>query len=164
MPFRRSRPVIKSDKHEIEWSQLAANLGTTTFVQNLALGVASADKDTKGEVEIGSRINSIYIEFNCAAQTTTNPKILHWTVQGGAQGTTLENPTTYYQSNRSFILKRGMEMLPSDVATVYKRIFVVRIPPKLRRMTDAGFISILFRATSTETINLCGFAIYKEFY
>ncbi len=164
MPFSQRRPVIKSDKHEVEWSQLAANLGTTTFVQTLALGVASADKDAQGEVEIGSRINAIYVEFNCAAQTTTNPKILHWTVQAGPEGSTLENPTTYYQGNRAQILKRGMEMLPSDVATVYKRIFVVRIPNKSKRMTQAGFISILFRATSTETINLCGFAIYKEYY
>ncbi len=165
MPFRsRLRAPIKTDKHELTWSNLAADIGTATLVINLAKGVPPADKNAATECEIGARINSIYVEFNVAAETITNPKILHWAVQGGSEGSTKENPTTYYQSNRSFILKRGMEMLPKDVSTVYKRIFVVKIPKKLQRQTADSFIDILFRASSTESINLCGFAIYKEFY
>ena len=106
----------------------------------------------------------MYIEFNVAAETITNPKVLHWTIQGGSEGSTLENPSTYYQGNRSSIFKRGMEMLPKDVGTVYKRIFTVKIPKKFQRVSENAFISLLFRCSSTEAINVCGFGIYKESY
>ncbi len=165
MPFRKRLVApLQSDKHEITWSSLAADVGTSSLVIPLAIGVHSANKDTATECEIGSRVNGIYIEMNIAAQTVTNPKVLHWTVQGGQEGSTLENPTTYYQGNRSNIYKRGMEMLPTDTSTVFKRIVFVRIPKKQRRQQENGFISILFRCSSTESINVCGFAIYKELY
>ncbi len=165
MPFRqRMQSPVKTDKHELTWSNLAADIGTATLIISLAKGVPPADKNASTECEIGSKVFGIYVEFNVAAETITNPKILHWAVQGGAEGSTKENPSLYYQSNRSFILKRGMEMLPKDVSTVYKRTFVVAIPKKLQRQTADSYIDILFRASSTETINLCGFAIYKEFY
>ncbi len=165
MPFfrRRSAP-LKTDKHENTWSFLAADQGTSTVIVPIVLGVQSADKNSPTECEVGSHVRSIYFEFNLAAQTVTNPKVLHWTIQGGPEGTTLENPTTYYQGNRAQIFKRGMEMLPTNVSTVYKRIFVARVPKKMQRIQENGFISILFRCTSMETINNCGFAIYKEQY
>ncbi len=155
---------VKTDKHEITWSNLASDRGTATLIVPLAKGVPPADKNIATECEIGSKIYGIYVEFNVAAEDVTSPKIIHWAIQGGAEGSTKENPTLYYQSNRSFILKRGMEMLPKDVSTVYKRVFVVKIPKKLQRQTADSYIDILFRASSTELINLCGFAIYKEFY
>ncbi len=163
--FRRNRSAPqKLDKHEITWSFLAADQGTATAIVPIVLGVQSADKNSPTECEVGSHVRSIYFEFNLAAQTVTNPKVIHWTIQGGPQGTTLENPLTYYQSNRAQIFKRGMEMLPTNVSTVYKRIFVARVPKKMQRIQEDGFISILFRVSSTETINNCGFAIYKESY
>ncbi len=165
MPLsRRNLPVIKSEKHEVTFTNLAADFGAGTIVIPIVIGVPSANKDTATECEVGSHVKSIYVEMNIAAETVTNPKVLHWAVQGGSEGSTLENPTLYYQSNRSNILKRGMEMLPKDVGTVYKRIFVVRIPRKLQRIQQDGFISLLFRASSTESLNVCGFIIYKEFY
>ncbi len=165
MPFRRSlRAPLKQDKHEITFSSLAADIGAATLIVPISIGVASADKNTATECEVGSHIRWIYVEINMAAETVTNPKVLHWTIQGGPEGTTLENPLTYYQTNRSSIFKRGMEMLPKDVSTVYKRIFTVRVPRKLQRVSEGSFISLLFRATSTEAINACGFLIYKESY
>ncbi len=165
MPFRRRfLAPVKTDKHEIVWSALAADQGTGTFVVPLVLGVHSADKNTSTECEVGSHVRSIYLEFNIAAQTVTNPKVMHWLIMGGPEGTTLENPTTYYQGNRAQIFKRGMEMLPTNVSTVYKRIFVVRVPKKMQRIQENGFISLLFRMSSTETINNCGIGIYKEQY
>ncbi len=165
MPYRRrlSAP-IKSDKHEITFSNLAADIGTAILTIPIALGVPSADKNAATECEVGSHVYGVYVEMNIAAETITNPKILHWTVQGGPEGSTIENPAVYYQQNRAQILKRGMEMLPKDVGTVYKRIFFVRIPKKIQRITEQGTISLHFRASSTETINLCDFCIYKEFY
>ncbi len=162
--FRRGLAQQKLDKHELTWSFLAADQGTATVIVPLVLGVHSADKNAPTECEVGSHIRSIYFEFNIAANTITNPKVMHWTIQGGPEGTTLENPLTYYQGNRAQIFKRGMEMLPKDVGTVYKRIFVARVPKKMQRVQENGFISLLFRMSSTEAVNNCGFAIYKESY
>ncbi len=168
MPYRRRRMIapIKSDKHEITWSNLATDYGTATVSVTLVKGVESANKDASTECEVGSQVKNIYIEFNVAAQTITNPKVLHWEVLlkpfGSAGGSS--NPSLYYQIARNQVIKRGMEMLPANVATVYKRVFVVKIPKKARRIGDDDQIAFVARCSSTESINLCGFAIYKEFY
>ncbi len=161
--FRNSLRPIKSDKHEITWSNLAQDASATTNIA-LATAVASADKNTATEVEIGSHIKSIYFEFNVAANTITNPKVLHWKVIGNRAGETITAASTYYQADRSRIIKRGMEMLPKDVGTVFKRIFVVRIPRTWQRMQANMSLTFAYVSTSAEPQNLCGFAIYKEYY
>ncbi len=164
MPFRRNRTIVKTDKHENTWSDLAADYGTATIEKILASGVDVGAKIGPTDVAVGSHIKWIYVEFNTAAQTTTNPKVLHWTVEIRMPGMAGSNPTTYYQDQRSFIIHRGMEMLPSDVATVFKRIFVIKIPRSYQRIKQGMLIVLRFRASSTETINQCGFAVYKEQY
>ncbi len=164
MPFRRRgpRPVVTSNKHEITWSFLAADLGASTNSVTLIDPVAASTKDAATEVSIGSRVEWIYIEFNIAAETITNPKIVHWEVIVVPVGMTISAPNVYFGPDRSYILKRGMEMLPKDVATVYKRTFVVKVPRIYQRMKDNQQFAIRAIASSTETINYCGFAVYKE--
>ncbi len=164
MPFRRRgpRPVVTSNKHEITWSFLAANLGASTNSVTLTDPVVAASKNTATEVSIGSRIEWIYIEFNVAAETITNPKIIHWEVIVVPVGMTISAPNVYFGPDRAYILKRGMEMLPKDVSTVYKRTFTVKIPRIYQRSKNNQQIAIRLIASSTETVNYCGFAIYKE--
>ncbi len=52
-------------------------------------------------------------------------------------------------------------MLPSDVSTVFKRIFAVSIPKKMRRMSEGDTMQLRIKATSAETVNFCGFMIYS---
>ncbi len=165
MPFRSRnflRP-IKSDKHEITWSNLAQDAGS---VKNIALvvPVASADKNTNTECEIGSHVKSIYFEFHFSAETITSAKVIHWKFFAQAGGETISTPALYYQTDRSRISKRGMEMLPKDVSTVFKRIFVVKVPRHQQRITATTFYTFSYICSSAETINACGIAIYKEFY
>ncbi len=155
---------MKTDKHEVTWSNLAADMSANVTIP-LTLGVAAEDKGAATECMVGSHVRSIYIEMNIAAETITNPKILHWVMDGiqfGQSG--VANPNEYYQEERAIIFKRGMEMLPKDVSTVFKRIFVVRVPKKFQRITMGSSIRIKFRASSAEAVNVCGFAIYKEQY
>ncbi len=163
MPRRFPRPIIKSDKHEITWSNLAQNASTVQSV-TLSQGVPTADVDTSIETEIGSRITSIYFEFHFSPEVITNPKVIHWVINAGIQqGETLTVPSLYYQGDRSKIIKRGMEMLPKDLSTVFKRIFVVRIPKIYQRVKANSFIQFRYICSSTQTINACGIAIYKEY-
>ncbi len=166
MPFHRRRFVapLKTDKHEVTWSNLAADMGTATVSVTLATCVASEDKGAGTECMVGSHVRSVYVEMNIAAETVTNPKVLHWVVECRDVNQTGTTPSLYYQDDRSIIIKRGMEMLPKDVSTVFKRIFVVRIPKKAQRMSMGAGIFIKFRCSSTESINVCGFGIYKEQY
>ncbi len=164
MPYSRRalalRPV-NSIKHEITWSDLAID-ASAIIVKDIAIGVEPPDKNLATEVAIGSTVRSIYFEFHFSAQTTTNPKVIHWTIGKEPFGTNLGSPSSYNTIDRRFIFKRGMEMLPADKSTVFKRIFVVRIPPRFRRIGDNDKLFLRYISTSAETINACGFAIYKE--
>ena len=160
---QQAKAPLKSDKHEVTWSSLGQNASTTQSVV-LAVGVASADKDSSSEVEVGAHIRNVYIEFNVSAETITSTKVFHWWLKYDYSGQTDENPNSYYQAQRSQVLKRGMEMLVKDVSTQTKRIISVRIPPKFSRMTMSTGLKFQYIASSSESINVCGFAIYKEFY
>ncbi len=165
MPYGRRRMVapLKSDKHEVTWSDLAID-ASSVVAKTLVFGVQSADKNTSTECEIGSHVRSIYFEINFAAETITNPKVIHWAINVFKEGETSTIPSLYYQLDRSTIIKRGMEMLPKSVATVYKRVFVVRIPKKAQRISANTRFQFRYISTLAETVNVCGFAIYKEFY
>ncbi len=167
MPRSRAlalRP-IKTDKHEITWSNLGQNASSAVSIRTL-IGVQSAAKDASDEVETGSHVKSMYFEFNVAAEGITAQKVLHWTVHVRPQNLSAAGgtPSLYYQNGRNLILKRGMEMLPKDLSTVYKRIFVVKIPRKYQRIGENDTMNFTYQATDASTINMCGFCIYKEFY
>ncbi len=108
-------------------------------------------------------IKWIYLEFNLAAQTITNPKVIHWRVYKIKSDQTDESAATYNGIQKSQTIKRGMEMLPSDVATVFKRIVLVNIPKGMQRMQQGSSLKIELRSSSSETMNACGFAIFKEY-
>ncbi len=162
MPIRR--PIIVSQKHENAWSNIGQNassaikvvIAKATEYQNL--GTATPE-----EVAIGSRVGALYLEFHFSAETITNTKVIHWQVVKEPFNTNPTNPILYNQDNKRFIFKRGMEMLPKDVATVFKRIVIVRIPPKFRRMGQNDQITFQYQCSLTETINACGISIYKEY-
>ncbi len=135
---------------------------STQVAINLAVAVQPAAKNISSEVEIGSKVRSIYFEFHFSPQVTSNPKVIHWVVEVVPAGLTVGVPSTYYQVDRRYILKRGMEMLPATLATVFKRIFVVKIPPKYQRQGETQILQFRYICSSAETINACGFAIYKE--
>ncbi len=163
MPFRnrfRSAPV-KSDKHEITWSNLAQDASSIQTV-TLVDVVQPTAKNTSTEIGIGSHVYSIYFEFHFSANVVTNPKVIHWQISAYPDGATTGAPSLYYQTDRARIFKRGMEMLPKDTGTVFKRIFVARVPKKSQRLPEDGNISFQYISTSAEAINACGIAIYKE--
>ncbi len=161
---RRRYAPIKSDKHEITWSFLGLDASGVTNVQ-ISLGVDSADKDAATECEIGSHVYGVYLEFQFSAANTANVNVLHWNVTyipTGAPAPAI--PSLYYQTQRSNVLKRGMEMIPANVATVIKRIVFVAIPRKAQRVADGSQLNFAFIASTANTINACGIGIYKEIY
>lgn len=153
--------VRRSDKHEVSWSNLSQNAST---VQNilLAQGVPTADADTATECEVGSTISKVNFEINWSADNIASAKVIHWMIQVNPAGMTTANPNSYYQANRSYILRRGMEMLPRDLAVNIKRVFPLYIPKIYKRVKANYNLYLSYICSSTEAINACGFAIYKE--
>ncbi len=163
MPFfrrNRLRPIT-TEKHEVTWSNLAQDAGTATIVVPLAIGTASADTDNSQEVVIGKHVNWMYFEFHFSAEAITSTKVIHWQVIANPHGDTTHTGNSYNTEAKNQVLKRGMEMLPKDVSTVFKRIFVVRIPRGVARMATGNKIDFIYQCSSTQTINACGFVIYK---
>ncbi len=161
--FHRRGGTTNSEKHEITWSLLAADQGAATQTILFAKGVSLGDVTAANEVGIGHKVKYVFIEMNISAETITNPKVVHWTINFNPAGAAIiGNPLTYNPAGKKYIIHRGMEMLPKDVATVFKRVFVVKIPPKYQRIGDGDDLELQLRCSSTEAINFCGFAIYKE--
>ncbi len=165
MPYRNRsfQAPVKRDKHEVTWTNLAQDASTKQSIV-ISVGVDVGDKNTSTECAIGSHVRSIYFEFHFSAQVVTNPKVIHWNLIFQKAGETVASPASYYQVNRAIIFKRGMEMLPPDTSTVFKRVFVVRVPKHFQRVRDGAAIIFEYISSSSETINTCGFAIYKEIY
>ncbi len=151
---------IKSEKEEITWSFLSLDNSTTKVIR---IAIAEDSPTTAGDVEIGDTIKWFFLEANFSAETITNTKIVHWICYKLKAGQTAPSPITYDQQTKSQILKRGMEMLPKDVGTTIKRIFVVRVPRGFQRMADGDTLNFAFTTSSAETINACGISIFKHF-
>ncbi len=142
------------------WSNLAQNASST---QDINIISTVENPSSAGQLNIGATVRAVFFEFNITAETITNPKVVHWLIEKLPSLGTGSDPTIYDAINKKQILKRGMEMLPKDVSTVFKRIFVIRIPPRLRRFADGDKLNFRYKASSSETINNCGIAIYKAF-
>ncbi len=165
MPGRSSRrrySPLQSDKHEITWSNLGQNASAIQTIV-LAKGTPHSSKNIGSEVEIGSHIYGFYLEFHFSAETVTNPKVIHWKVHFDRPTQTPTSPALYYQNDRSQIIQRGMEMLPKDVSTVFKRILFVT-SKNFKRIPDAATVNFSYICSSSETINACGIVLYKEIY
>ncbi len=158
------RPVVNSQKHENTWSNLSQNaLPGITIDIATATDRGTIDTANPAEVAIGSKLTSLYFEFHFSPQDTGNVNVIHWKVEVQQGGMTPTTGNSYNQIDKSFIIKRGMEMLPVNVATVFKRIFVVRIPRIYQRQKQGSFIKFHYQSTSTQTINACGIVIFKEY-
>ncbi len=159
------RPV-KSLKHETTWTFLAQNASTT---QEVILVHGQENPTTGVEVDIGSIVKGVYIEFNLnGVDNSGASQVFHWKVEKKPALMSVTAPNSYMQDDKKFILKRGMEMLPevplgSGGTVQTKRIFFVKFPPRIRRFDDDDKVVFQYISSSTSSINFCGFAIFKEF-
>ncbi len=153
------RPV-HSEKQEITWSNLSQNASTT---QNIPIITTVENPSSAGQLNIGATVKAVFFEFNIAAEAAAVATVVNWIIEKLPSLGTGNDPSIFDAVNKKQILKRGMEMLPKDVSTVFKRVFVLRIPPRLRRFADGDQLNFRYKASSAGLINNCGIAIYKGF-
>ncbi len=159
------RPVTTL-KHETTWSNLGQNASASIVIDL----IDAVESPTVGdEIDIGSIVKSIFIEFNVNGVDNSGvAQVFHWFIIKLPAGLVAGGGNSYQTDQKKFILKRGMEMLPeiplgSGGTVQTKRIFVVKIPPRLRRFDDGDRLQLIYQSTSASGINFCGIAIYKEF-
>ncbi len=157
--FSRLHPV-NTEKHEITGSFIGQDASTVQQL-TIAKGVDAPSANLSTEVVIGSHVRWIYFEINMSAEDVVTTTILHWNITKYPFGTVVTSPNTYNAKDKRFVLKRGMEMLPKSAGTVIKRIFVVKIPPRLSRLGDEDKLVFSYIASGTNLVNLCFFAVYK---
>ncbi len=121
------------------------------------------------EIDIASIVKSIFLEFNLnGVDNSGSVQVFHWYVMKVPTGLGTSIPSTYNSDSKKFILHRGMEMLPaiplgSGGTVQTKRVFVVKIPPRLRRFDDGDKLVLRYINTSSSGVNFCGIGIFKEF-
>lgn len=159
------RPV-KTLKHETTWTFLGQNASTAQTI-NLIEGLESPVGAT--QVDIGSIVKWIYIEFNLnGVDNSGSAAVFHWLIEKSPGGVVNNIANVYQSDTKKFIIKRGMEMLPeipigSGGTVQTKRMFVVKIPPRLRRFDDNDLLRFKYISTTASGINFCGIGIFKEF-
>ncbi len=160
MPFRNKGPKIVSEKKEVTWSFLVQNAASTQSV-TIYKGEPLANVNLGNEIAVGQLVKWVYFEFNISAEVITNPKIFHWQIVFVPEGMTVGAPSSYNQGNKSYIIKRGMEMLPRSLGVEIKRVFVVKVPKAYQRVKVNTSLELQYQCSSSESINTCGFSICK---
>ncbi len=160
------RPV-RSEKHEVSWTNLGQNASATQSIEI----IKAVDAPTvASQVSVGATVKSVFFETNLnGVDNSGTVQVFHWLIfkdPGDELG--VQVPSAYNAINKKFILHRGMEMLPeipigSGGTVQTKRVFVVKIPPRLRRFDLNDALKFNYISTSASGINYCGLAIFKEF-
>lgn len=166
MPFRRRISVpINTLKHETTWTFLGQNASTA---QTVILITAVESPVAGNEVDIGSVVKSIFFESNLnGVDNSGTAQVFHWFIMKQPAGLATPSAITYQSDQKKYILKRGMEMLPaiplgSGGTVQTKRIFALKIPPRLKRFDDGDALILRYISTSSSSINFCGISIFKE--
>ncbi len=157
MARRKYAPLI-TEKIEQTFTDLASDNSATQTVT-----IITAQRNPTGDLQFspGSILPWVYFEFQFSSETTTSVKTVHWQIIKVPAGLALTSAALYDEAYKKFILKRGMEMLVRDQATLIKRIGVVRIPPRLRRFDEGDTLLFRYIMSSAELTNACGFFIGK---
>ncbi len=166
MVFRRRSNkgnIIDSVKHEIRYSALLANGGSTKeVVIAAAVNVPAADN----EVKTGSLIKAIFFENNYNAEGNLTI-LFDWAIYKlkSGQPTTIFDPAIPNEPTRSQVFLWGMEM-PAGInnSSSIKRIGTLLIPKGKQRMSEGDQWILVFRSTAgVAQEDACGHFIYKEY-
>ncbi len=156
----RRGPKIVSEKKEVSWSNLTQNAATVQTV-TIYQGEPFSAVNLGNEIAVGQIVKWVYVEFNVSPEDIGTTAVFHWQFIFVPDGMTVGAPNTYNQGNKSYIVKRGMEMLVKDVGTEIKRVFTIRVPKSYQRVKVNTQLQFQYISSSSQTINTCGFTICK---
>ncbi len=159
------RPVIKSEKHIVQFS-IATVTGGANLDRSIVSSVAVSAKTDPDEVEEGAIIKACYLEFWVRAGSTT-PSSGQWVLykksQGQAVPTTANMAALNGWSNKKNILQTGMGLFndqDADAIAIVRGWYKI---PKGKQRFGLGDELQLTIFSPTIDLQICGFALYKEY-
>ncbi len=160
------RPMVHSTKHYV---QFAIDQIVTATRQNVVLAnsVESTVADASFEVAEGSSIKAIYVELWLQNQGTLGESIVTLTKDPVADTgpSFAEMATLFSYNNKKNILFTHQGLTSND--GVSGPVNVMRgwykIPKSKQRFGLGDKINLNISNTSSNDLNRCGFAVYKEY-
>ncbi len=159
------RPVIKSTKHYVQKS-LATLTGGAVDATTLAVAVNVVDKNLVTEVEEGSIIKAIYMEFwvrSASLTATSGQWILYKKSSDATFASGADMAALGDWDNKKNILATGMGLfndVDADATAIMRGWYKI---PKSKQRFGLGDVLALSVFTPTVDGHICGFATYKEY-
>ncbi len=159
------RPMVHSEKHYTQHSLFTTAAGARDSVV-LINAVVVLNKNLSEEVEQGSSVKAIYVEFWINTNDTspgTFIAILEKVPSGGAAATFAEMAALSTYANKKNVLYTTMGLTNPNTQTGQVLMkFWVKIPKGKQRF-GLGDRFVLGIASQTGTLKTCGFSTYKEY-
>ncbi len=164
--FRRGNSIrpVNRIKHVVD-NQQGLVLAVIGFV-DLAVATDTPTLAVNNSVEIGSKVNGIYLKVEAYATTAGALSNFYMIVTKNPGGNITNPPgnAVGINDNKRFVIHQEMVMLEQKVNGNPRTVFngVIVIPRGYRRMAPNDKITVLFLAPGVNT-NICIQAHYKEF-
>ncbi len=159
------RPMVHSTKHYVQQSIGTAVVGTVTNI-NVVTAVDVGSKNIVSEVEEGSTVKAIYFEMWLRSAATAGSSftfIVCKRVQNATFPSTTEMAALGDYDNKKNVLFTSQGLLndvDADAMSVIRGW--IKIPRGKQRMGLGDNVSWHLNAIG-QSINFCGFQIYKEY-
>ncbi len=157
--------MVHSTKHYVQQTIGTVTAGSIVDT-NIAVSVATVDKNIVSEVEEGSSIKAVYLELwirSAAAAASSFVFIFHKRNGGSANPNTTDLNALGQYDNKKNILYTTQGLtndVDADALSLYKGW--IKIPKSKQRMGLGDILSWHLEAVG-QSINFCGFCTYKEY-
>ncbi len=160
------RPQVHSTKHYVQFPIDQVTTGTSQIV-GLIQGVAVLNKNLSSEVEEGSSVKAIYVELWLQNQSNLGEFIVTITkdLSNGSGPTFVEQASlmTYDNKKNVFYTSQGLTSNDGVSGPVSVIRGWVKIPKSKQRFGLGDRLVLNIANVSANSLNRCGFAIYKEY-
>ncbi len=160
------RAPIHSQKHYVQVTLTSIATGTlsnSTFVRS----VSTVDKNTNFEVEEGANVKAIFIEMWLIGTVTSQFFTLIFSklpssVAGATTGE-IADLTSWPNKKNILFTSQGLASNDGNSAPIPVLRQWIKIPKGKQRMGLGDELMLQIMSRGSDTINICGFATYKEY-
>ncbi len=161
------RPVIQSRKHIFQIA-LASIVGVGVSTQNIAVGTEGSHTSAATIAE-GAIVKAVWVELwflNSAANLGSFTMIVYKNPGGANTATSTDMAALHDWDNKKNILYTTQGITPSGGAAGFPMMALktwIKIPKGKQRFGLNDKLVIEMRNNTTDDLNFCGVAIYKEY-
>jgi len=160
------RPMVHSVKHYVQFP--IDSIGTGTLDRNAIINsVAVQDKNVAIEVEEGSSVKAVYFELWLQNQSNLGEFILTISKESEnlAGPTFAEHSTLFTYLNKKNILYTSQGLTSNDGISGPVNVLRnwVKIPKSKQRFGLGDTLNLCVSNVSSNSLNICGFATFKEY-